>query len=365
MKVIGRSSEQNPGSGRSLWVTRGRQETFSRSLDHPITRSSSHPTTRSREAGVALLAAMSAVSVMLMVALAFSGSVQIETRSAIYRKEATQAYALALGGVQAAILEIAYPPAEDQKDKPRHWEKGQRLMRVPYAHGAALVEMVNETGKLDLNAADRKQLARLFEARGLAKEQAEHLAIAIDHWRSPPGSDDEEFKALDDYYRDAGYRPAHAQFASVEELLRVRGMSRDILYGTAEYSRENGIHYLYGVSQDLTTYSKSTQVNVNYASGAVLLSVPGVSENLARRIVEERGHKPFESLDDIANRLSLSVPDEAVPFLRFNDGKTYSIVSVGTLNGSRVRRTVKALVQVQPEGQALHRIIAWYDDITE
>jgi len=130
---------------------------------------------------------MSAVSVMLMVALALSGSVQIETRTAIYRKEATQAYALAVGGVQAAILEIAFPPAEDKKDEPRLWKRGQRLVRVPYAHGEALVEIINETGKLDLNVADRKQLARLFEARGLGTATAADLAKAIDHWRSPQG----------------------------------------------------------------------------------------------------------------------------------------------------------------------------------
>ena len=316
-------------------------------------------------AGVALLAVMSAVSVMLLVALAFSGSVQIETRAAIYRKEATQAYALAVGGVQAAILEIAYPPAEDQKDKPRLWKRGQRLLRVPCAHGEARVEIVNATGKLDLNVAGRKQLARLFEARGLETAQAAHLAAAIDHWRSPPGSDDEEFKALDDYYREAGYHPAHDSFTSVEEALRVRGMSRDIFYGTAEFSRENGIHYQYGVGQDLTIYSKSTGVNVNYASEAVLLSVPGVTEDLARPIVEERRHKPFESLDEMVQRLGISVPDQALPYLNIVEGRTYSVVSVGTVNGSRVRRTVKAVVQVAPQGAARHRIIAWYDDATE
>ena len=106
---------------------------------------------------MALLAVMSAVTVMILVALAFSGSVQIEIRTAIYRKEATQAYALAAGGVQAAILEIAYPPAIDQQDKPRLWKKGQRLVRVPYEQGGALVEIVNETGKLDLNVAGRKR----------------------------------------------------------------------------------------------------------------------------------------------------------------------------------------------------------------
>jgi general secretion pathway protein K len=308
---------------------------------------------------------MSAVSVMLLVALAFSGSVQIETRAAIYRKEAAQAYALAVGGVQAAILEIAYPLAEEQEDKPRLWNKGQRLVRVPYAHGVALVEIVNETGKLDLNVAGRKQLARLFEARGMETAEAAHLAVAIDHWHSPPGSDDEEFKALDDYYRDAGYRPAHDRFASVEEVLRVRGMSRDIFYGTAEFSRKNGIQYQYGVGQDLTIYSRSLLVNVNYASEAVLLSVPGVTEHLAEPLVQERSKKPFKSMDDVVKRLGVSLPDEALPFLSIDEGKTYSIVSLGEVNGSRVRRAVKAVVQVAPRGAALHRIIAWYDDVTE
>jgi general secretion pathway protein K len=321
--------------------------------------------TGKREAGVALLAVMSAVTVMLLVALAFTGSVQIETRTAIYRKEATQAYALAEGGVQAAILEIAYPPAEEQKDEPRLWKEGQRLVRVPYEQGAALVEIVNETGKLDLNVAGRKQLARLFEARGLETTQAGHLAVAIDHWRSPAGSDDREFAALEDYYRDAGYRPAHEHFGSLEEALRVRGMSRDVFYGTAEFSRENGIQYKYGVGQDLTIYSESPQVNVNYASEEVLLSVPGMTEDMAEPIVQERRHKPFKSLDEIAQRLAISLPDEALPMLTTDVCPTYSIISVGAVSGSRVRRTVKAVVQLTPQGATPHRVIAWYDDVTE
>ena len=196
------------------------------------------------DSGVALLAVLSAVTVLILVAMAFSGSVQIETRAAIYRKEATQAYALATGGVQAAILEIAYPPSLDREDQPRLWKKGQRFMQVPYGHGRAVVEIVNENGKLDLNVAGREQLARLFQARGLTLEDATHLATAINHWRSPAGSDDRESEALEDYYRAAGYRPAHKSFGSTEEVLRVRGMTRDVFYGTAEFSREKGIQYL-------------------------------------------------------------------------------------------------------------------------
>ena len=319
----------------------------------------------SPDAGVALLAVMSAVSVMLLVALAFAGSVQIETRSTIYRKQATQAYAMAVGGVQVAILEIAYPPAQDQSDKPRLWRKGQRTVRVPYAQGVALVEIVNETGKVNLNGAGQEQLARLFEARGVGKEQAAQLALAIDHWRKPPGSTEESFKALDDYYSEAGYQPAHNRFASVEEMLLVHGMNRDIFYGTAEFGRD-GIQTLYGVGQDLTVYSQSSQVNVNYGSRAALLSVPGMTEELADAIIQERRKGPFESLDDLTKRLGTSVPDESQSLLgATDDGRTYTILSVGMVNGSPMRRAVKAVVTVQPQGLALHRIIAWYDDVSE
>jgi general secretion pathway protein K len=315
----------------------------------------------SSASGVALLAVMSAVSVMILVALTFSNSVQLETRTAVYRKEAAQAYAMAVGGVQAALFEMTYPPAPEQRDEPRLWTEGQQFIRVPYAQGAALVQVVNETGKLDLNVAGRRQLARLFRVRGLSGGEAESLAAAIEHWRTPAVGNDVDSEALDDFYRAAGYRAAHNRFASREEALRVRGMTRDIFYGTAVFRPNFGLQDEYGVGQDLTIYSHSTQVNVNYASETVLLSVPGVEEDLAEPIVRERAAKPFKSMNEMEQRLGLSVPNAALPFLATESCQFYSITSVGAVAGSRLRRTVKAVVRVTPEGEERHRILAWYD----
>jgi len=335
------------------------------SPDRPISRSPDLLLSQSRDVGIAFLAVMATVSVMLLVALAFSGSVQIETRSAIYRKEATQAYALALGGVQVAIMEIAYPPADDQDDKPRLWRKGQSLLRVPYAGGMALVEIATESSKVDLNVADPKQLARLFEVRGLEEARAISLAKAIDHWRSP-AVDDPESDDLEDYYRQAGYLPAHKRFTSLEQVLRVRGMSRDIFYGTAAFDEEFGIHQFYGVGRDLTVYSKSQAVNGNYASKAVLLSVPGMTEEVVEEILAARSEKPLTSSDDFEQRSGDTLPADALPYLTFDEGsKIYNIVSVGMVKGSRLRRTVRAVVGLEPDRTAAHRILAWYDDVAE
>jgi type II secretory pathway component PulK len=304
---------------------------------------------------------MSAVSVMILVALTFSNSVQLETRTATYRKEAAQAYAMAVGGVQAALFEMTCPPAPEQRDVPRLWTEGQQFMRVPYAQGAALVQVVNEAGKLDLNVAGRRQLACLFRLRGLEVGEAEALAVAIEHWRNPPVGNDDESEALDEYYRAAGYRAAHNRFASREESLRVRGMTRDIFYGSAVFRPNFGLQSEYGVGQDLTIYSHSNQVNVNYASETVLLSVPGVEADLAEPMVRERAAKPFKSVNEMEQRLGVSVPNAALPFLTTESCPAYSITSVGAVAGSRLRRTVRAVVRVTPGGEERYRVLAWYD----
>lgn len=313
--------------------------------------------------GIALLAVIWTIAAMLLVALVFSSSVQVETRASIYRKEAVQAHAMACGGVEAALWGIAYPPRPDQQESPLWtWRKGRREWSVPFHGGTAELQIVNETGKLDLNAAGRGQLVRLFEARGLEGTAATQLAAAIIHWRNPAGADDRESRVLEDYYKQMGYRPAHAPFTSVEAVLLVRGMTPEVFYGAVDVTDLGAMRRRYGVGQDLTIFSGSPQVNVNYASEAVLLSVPEMSPGMAQAIIRERRKKPFGSISEISERVTDSLPDESLPFVTTSDSKTYSIVSIGQVAGSAVRRAVRAVVQLAPQGASPYRIIAWYDD---
>lgn len=314
------------------------------------------------QAGIALLAVLWAVALLSLLVLVVSSSVQLEVRTATYRKEAAQGYALARGGVEVAVAELAYPRRPNQEKSPLwSWKPGQREGSLRFESGTVELAIVSQSGQLDLNAASPLQLARLFEARGLEPAAASQLAAAIVHWRSPQ-SPEPEAEAVDAYYRARNERPRHARFASVEELLQVRGMTREIFYGTAEVSEEGKIRRAYGVGQDLTVFSRSPLVNVNYASEEVLRSVPGVGPELARTLVAERGREPFAVLSEISQRLPLSLPGEALPFLTTSVSDTYSIQAVGAVAGSRVRRTVRAVVQLKPAGGLPYRIVAWYDD---
>lgn len=326
------------------------------------TSSKSAPASACRESqsGVALLVVLWTVALMVLLVITFSNSVQVEVRTATYRKEAAQAHALACGGVDAAILEIAYPLTGDQKPSPSPiwtWRQGQREGVVPFVGGKAELEVVNESGMLDLNSVPEGLLARLFEARGLDPTTARRLAKAIVEWRSPSRNDARETATR----KDEG-RPRHGPFESLEEVLHVPGMSREILYGTAEVDAQGKVRQELGVGRDLTVRSGLAQININYASEDALRSVPGTNAGLAQAIVRERRRQPFRTVAEISDRVPQSVPDEALPYLTTAEVKTYSIVSTGELEGSPVRRTVKAIVQLEPTGALRHRIVAWYDD---
>jgi type II secretory pathway component PulK len=311
-----------------------------------------------RQAGMALLVVLWTVALMVLLVISLSNSVQVEVRSATYRKEATQAYAIACGGVQAAIYEIAYPPVGDQTPSPIwSWQKGQRQGVVPFKGGRAVLEIVGDSGKVDLNSASKDQLSRLFEVQGMRSAEAEGLANEIVAWRTPPKSDVQD--AADSKNQDTA---RHAPFGYWEEVLRVPGMSRALFFGTAEVDDQGKVRPRPGVGNVLTVQAHQAQINVNYASELALRSVPGIDSDLARAIIQERKRAPFKTVTEISDRIPLLLPDQSLPYLTTSETSTYSIISTGEVEGSRVRRTVEAVVQLAPENVLRYRIINWYDD---
>lgn len=323
------------------------------------------PTSQTRsgsEAGIALVAVLWALAVLSLLAMVFSESVQMELRSATYAKDAARAHALACGAIEALAVELAYPRREDEvKSVVLSWERGQRRGQLVFEPGTVELEVVNESGKLDVNLATEEQLARLFEAREVEPALARQMAVAILHWRSPASANPES-TALEGYYGARGERPRHGAFVSVEELLRVRGMTREILYGTVVVSAESKLEPKYGLAENLTVRSRSVAVNVNYASEFTLRGAPGVSAAMAQAIIRERQREPFKTVTEISQRLPFSLPDEALPFLTTAETDTYTIHATGLLEGSPVRRSVAAVVQLVPTGRQPYRVVAWYDD---
>jgi general secretion pathway protein K len=195
------------------------------------------------------------------------------------------------------------------------------------------VALFDEQGKIDLNEAGPQLLQGLFESVGLEEEAALAQTGAILDWRdedqvlSPEGAEEEQYEKV------GKQGPGNAPFESLEELLKVLGM-------TEELYRQ--------VLPALTIYSSKAEVNPLVAPREVLLALPGIIPDSVDRFIEERrrnyasGQRPpmLSGVDSLL--LAPNAP-----------GVNYSIVTDTTLGmGVKVRQQVLAHVQGIGHGQS-------------
>src|SRR3546814_5221709 len=89
------------------------------------------------------------------------------------------------------------------------------------------IEVVDESGKVDLNAADVDLLARLFTVVGVNQATAGDIAAAIADWRDADDLTQPQGGAEDPAYASAGlaWGAKDAQFDTVAEVEQVLGMT--------------------------------------------------------------------------------------------------------------------------------------------
>lgn len=188
---------------------------------------------------------------------------------------------------------------------------------------------------VNINVVDEPGLARFLTASSIDPIIADALSQAIMDWR-----DADDFRRLrgaerDDYLKaGASELPRNGPFESVDELRFVRGMNRSTLQR---------------IAARLTVFGPG-EINVNKASEAVLLSVPGMTPLAAAIIAgEQRGHRRIESVRQLMDMLPAPAraPFEQNPIgagrLTF-DTHDLEVRSVGWLKGSPVRVTEVAVV---------------------
>lgn len=145
--------------------------------------------------------------------------------------------------------------------------------------------IMDEERKININKAKRSVIERLFKTVGLDEMEAQNLSASIVDWRDsdselsiPLGS------AEDGYYRDLKdpYEAKDADFEVLEELLLVRGMSREIFDKIKDF---------------ITIYGEG-KVNINTAPSEVLLSL-GLYKSVVDKILFFRyGQDSIEATPD-------------------------------------------------------------------
>ncbi len=329
------------------------------------------------QSGAALLMVMWTFAILAVLAGEFARAMREEAQSTLNFKVETDAHYVAIAGMNEALLAAVTLNGKldtvesdatgdhelDDEEEDEGLAAGRRLMlgRGDWVDGEFegrryQVRVFDETGKISLNseALDEGNLKIIVENLGYDEDSAEIIAGSILDWRD----DNDEHRtngAEDDYYQslDRPYPCKDAPFDAVDELLYVRGVTRDAYYGDEEFP---------GLRDVFTAAHSSARINPTAIPEAVEIALCG------ERLLDEEADEddPFgPSEDEFIADLSTCLEDLNLPVRRVS-GRTRARLNQAIVEvrvPDEARRTlshVGALVWFKEDGfQALR----WYDSV--
>jgi len=353
---------------------------------------------RSPRGGSALIVVLWVIGLLGMLVASFAFEARIEARLTSYYRNRTKADYLARSGLEIAELimsksdGLAGKDVDEEKAAGDQWYMdakhlsdgvevtiehdlaeagvGEGIIRVKITPEPALINLntlIAKNGK-DRNESDKRWEA-ILEVGGIPEELWGELIESFYDWTDkddaplPDGAESDYYEGL-----EKPYMARNGPLDTVGELLLIKGFTKAILYGGA-LEGEGGILddeqiQVSGIADMLTVYGDG-KININAASRRVLMTLPGMDENIIGMIEEERagwtddsGVKHDESFKD-ANDFSARIPDidPSVKNLISTHSGIYRITSTGEING--VPRSLWCIVQVS--GKKL-TVLRWRED---
>ncbi len=344
--------------------------------------------------GGALLAVLWLVAALSAIALTIAATVRSEVELSTIHAEGVRAYFLARAGIERAALWVQWGGGNVATPAPGagYYQRGMRSLAFVFPSGDVVVDVIPESSKLDINRVPAQELALLFEALGADPPQAEQLALAVEHWRSPATG----FSAFDSFYvaRKPSFPARQASLENVEELLLVRGMTPEMFYGSyvpvgtvgtfapAQPSASDAdggtppsveadwvlsqrpLVWRGGLRDCVSVFGSVTAVDVNWAEPAVLLAM-GIPPQLVGALLTRRQVTPFVDEADIQRLGFGSVPGLAR--LRVGGRTQFTLRATARLRSadgrsSDLRRSVAAIVDLnEVSGDRPFTTLRWYD----
>ncbi len=224
--------------------------------------------------GLALVLVLWLVVLLSVLATGHARNVHMEASLVSRQMETAQARALAEAGAQRAILDL-------MSDAARRWPANGTINSFKFDEHDISIAIRDATGLIDLNSANPALLSALISAAGTDQMTRQRIVDAILDWRDADNLT-HLYGAEDDDYRAAGltWSARDGAFASVDELLYVMGMTRDIFDRVSPY---------------LTIYSETSGVDFEYAPSFLISALTGQEIEVIEDVAAARNQVTSQS----------------------------------------------------------------------
>jgi general secretion pathway protein K len=290
------------------------------------------------------------IIILLAVAFSFSLLARSEAFSTLRFKQDLEGKFLAEAALERALMEIFYRLT--YKNQPQI-EEGREVFRVDgRSYSTEMgkdkyeLRISDESGKINVNLMTDFSgiiLNNLLVNLGVEKEKADIIVDSILDWKDEDnlhrlhGAEDEHYQTM-----PRPYKAKNKPFDTIEELLLVRGIDRDILYGAGERP---------GLVNFVTIYGSTEKININAAPREILMAVPGMTAEAADRLIEAR-----DSGEIVAHSAILAITgDNSLNVSRYIDiteSNAYTIEGLGYPAGRKRGYGIRATILIESGAKA-------------
>ena len=294
--------------------------------------------------GIALLLVLWVLTILMVIVLSFSFMARTETQATLSFKDGIEKRFIAEAGIERGIMELFYRNVFKNQsiefEGREVWKTDGRLYSSNIGDGYYTVSITDESGKVDINTVSDVVLKNLLISIGVQEEEVDMIVDSIMDWKDP-----DDFHRLSgvesDYYMSLPnpYKAKNANFDAVEELLLVKGVTPEILYGSASGGGKRGLIDI------VTVNSKRSKINVNAAPKEVLMGIPGVTPEVADTIINYRQTNEIENIFFVEG-IPIENLDLIQPFINTAGSNTFSIEAIGHKGSKKGGYAIKATVVI-------------------
>lgn len=326
--------------------------------------------------GVALLMVLWIMAILSIIVLEFSFGMRTETNITRHFKEEAYLYSLAEGGIHRTLVELIYKhnPTIQQRRKAvleeippekEEWVTDGRPYSLSFSQGGCVIRVMGEDGKININLVSETFLRKIIGNLGLEGEMRDTVVASLMDWRDP----DDFYRlngAENDYYRSLPdpYDCKNGNLDSIEELLLVKGVTRELFYGRGQRTDKEmrGV----GLKDLFSVYASGEQIDINSAPIPVMKIALGLSEEMAKQVVSMREEKRFENQQDLLRRvpeLSPLIGEIGRHILYQSRSPYYTIEAKARLREGEATRSLKAIVKIDSRDKKGYKIVQWVDAV--
>lgn len=251
------------------------------------------------QSGIALLLVLWILVILMTIVFSFAVMTRGGNYGLLAFKEGLGKKYLAQAGINRGILEVVYRAVNKNQTNTftgmEVWKFDGTSYEIPMSQEeGCLVRVTDETGKIPLNSMTDSSgivLKNLLIHQGVPPENADIIVDSVLDWKDKDNLH-RLHGAENDYYMSLPnpYMPGNTAFETLEELILVRGITMEILYGNRSKK---------GIINFLSIHNTSNQINVNVAPKEVLASLPGMDADAVEQLMAFRKDSEIKAVEDL------------------------------------------------------------------